>query len=136
MATVCHPASGRVTASFAAGPLSGRVSSSVRVFAVRAFEVGASRNGIACMLREGLGAGEAGQVEFKVLCTPLSYYGVPIPITRIIAAARKHDVRVNVWTVNETDVAQRLWLAGVTGIISDDPASMIALRKQLEAHGF
>ena len=111
-------------------------SEALRVFDGSGIATGASRNGIARMLREGLGAGEAGQVEFKVLCTPLSYYGVPIPITRIIAAARKHDVRVNVWTVNETDVAQRLWLAGVTGIISDDPGSMIALRKQLEAHGF
>jgi glycerophosphoryl diester phosphodiesterase len=33
-----------------------------------------------------------------------------------------------VWTVNDGAEAQRLWASGVQGIISDDPAAMLAAR--------
>jgi glycerophosphoryl diester phosphodiesterase len=40
-------------------------------------------------------------------------------------------VPVHVWTINETAVANDLWLAGVTGIITDDPALMLRLRSRM-----
>lgn len=103
----------------------------LRVFKGSGIATGASRNGIARILRESLGGRSAGSVDFQVLCTPLSYYGMPLPVKRFPRAAARHDVRVHVWTVNDTRVARRLWMAGVNGIISDDPAAMLKLRSTL-----
>jgi len=34
----------------------------------------------------------------------------------------------HIWTVNDPQEAQRLWRLGVQGIISDDPAAILAVR--------
>jgi glycerophosphoryl diester phosphodiesterase len=91
--------------------------------------VGASRDGIARILRESLGGKPLGQPEFSAICTPLSYYGFPLPVKRFARVARRYDVRVHVWTVNDTRVARELWVAGVNGIVSDEPLRMIEARK-------
>jgi glycerophosphoryl diester phosphodiesterase len=36
-----------------------------------------------------------------------------------------------VWTINDPSHARRLWASGVNGIISDDPALIIAARNEL-----
>lgn len=106
-------------------------SEALRVFKGSRIMTGASRSGIARILRESLGGRSAGPVEFRALCTPLSYYGMPLPVKRLARTAARHDVRVHVWTVNDTRVARALWMAGVNGIISDDPAVMLKLRSEL-----
>ena len=105
----------------------------LRVFEDSGIALGASRDGIIRVMRESLGGRGLGKPGFKALCTPLSYYGMPLPVKRFARIARKYDVRVHVWTVNDTRVARELWLAGVNGIISDDPALMLEERKLVNA---
>ena len=103
----------------------------LRPFAGSGIALGASRDGIARVLRESLGGRVLGQPSFQAICTPLSYYGVPLPVKRFARVARKYDVRVHVWTVNDPAVARDLWQAGVNGIISDDPGLMLLERGRL-----
>ena len=44
------------------------------------------------------------------------------------AAARKNGTATHVWTINEVSVAKELWAAGVSGIVTDDPAAMVRAR--------
>jgi glycerophosphoryl diester phosphodiesterase len=37
-------------------------------------------------------------------------------------------VPVHIWTVNDAADANRLWDLGVTGVITDDPATILAAR--------
>ena len=103
----------------------------LRVLRGSGIATGASRDGIARIMRETLGGKPAGPVDFKALCTPLTYYGVPLPVKRFPRVASRHDVRVHVWTVNDPRVARDLWMAGVNGIISDDPATMLRERSRI-----
>ncbi len=103
----------------------------LRVFAGSGAALGASRDGISKILRESLGGRAAAPVGFRALCTPLSYYGVPLPVRRFAKVSARYDVRVHVWTVNDTRVARDLWLAGINGIVSDDPGPMLKLRESM-----
>ncbi|MGK2961726.1 MAG: glycerophosphodiester phosphodiesterase [Gemmatimonadaceae bacterium] len=103
----------------------------LRVFAGSEIALGASHNGMVRILKESLGARSTGPVGFKAICTPTSYYGMPLPVKRFANVARKYGVRVHVWTINDTRVARDLWLAGINGIITDDPGSMLDLRARI-----
>jgi glycerophosphoryl diester phosphodiesterase len=41
---------------------------------------------------------------------------------------RSAKVVTHIWTINEPATAMRLWAHGVQGIISDDPATILAAR--------
>ena len=103
----------------------------LQIFDGSGIATGASRDGITRVMRESMGGKAAGKPEFRALCTPLSYYGVPLPVKRLARVAKKYDVRVHVWTVNATRVAEDLWRAGINGIITDDPGLMLRLRKRM-----
>lgn len=64
------------------------------------------------------------------MCIPERGSGMNLPIARFAAWGRAIGVPVHVWTVNAASDANRLWDAGVTGVISDDPARMIAARAE------
>jgi glycerophosphoryl diester phosphodiesterase len=65
---------------------------------------------------------------YQALCIPPTHNGFPLPIAAIARAMRPSAVVTHIWTVNEPAKARRLWAAGVQGIISDDPASILAAR--------
>ncbi|WP_396216308.1 glycerophosphodiester phosphodiesterase family protein [Gemmatimonas sp.] len=65
---------------------------------------------------------------YRALCVPPVHRGIPVPIASIVRAVKPNGVVTHVWTVNEPSQAQRLWRLGVNGIISDDPALMLAAR--------
>ena len=67
-------------------------------------------------------------VPFDVMCIPERASGITLPIARLARWGRGLGVPVHVWTVNRADDANRLWDVGVTGIISDDPATILAAR--------
>jgi len=68
--------------------------------------------------------------RYRVLSVTPNHRGIPIPVLRLTAAARRVGVPTQVWTVNEPARARRYWLGGVAGIITDDPAAMIRERRQ------
>lgn len=68
---------------------------------------------------------------YRALSIPLSHRGVPLPVGGYVAALRAAGVPVHVWTVDEPAVARRLWHQGVCGILSNDPAPILAERAQV-----
>jgi glycerophosphoryl diester phosphodiesterase len=53
---------------------------------------------------------------------------ITVPTPGFIRAANRADCPVHVWTVNDRGRASELWNRGVTGIITNFPAEMIAER--------
>lgn len=66
--------------------------------------------------------------SYNALCIPPSYHGIPVPIGAIVRCTKPHGTVTHVWTVNAPGQAQQLWRVGVQGIISDDPALILAAR--------
>lgn len=93
--------------------------------------VGASRSDVIRLMTEVVLRRPVTPFAFKALCVPLSYNGVPIPVRRFARLAPAQNCVVHVWTVNDTRVASDLWLAGIRGIISDDPGAMLRARALL-----
>ncbi len=102
-----------------------------RVFAASKIAVGAARPDVIRLMNEVLLKRPITPPEYRALCVPLYYYGIPLPVRQFAKIAPAHDCRVHVWTINDAAVAKDLWLAGVNGIISDDPAIMLAARATL-----
>jgi glycerophosphoryl diester phosphodiesterase len=68
---------------------------------------------------------------FRALCVPPNYRGLPLPLRRFARVAPSQNCVVHVWTINDPAVATRLWLDGVQGIISDDPAAILRAKSLL-----
>jgi glycerophosphoryl diester phosphodiesterase len=69
---------------------------------------------------------------YQALCIPPTHHGIPLPIGALARTARQVDVVTHIWTINEPAKAMRLWAHGVQGIISDDPAAILAARTGTE----
>lgn len=89
---------------------------------------GASSSDVGRLMREVLMGSRVTPLNYSALCVPLSYRGFPLPVRRFAKVAPKHNCRVHVWTVNSPAVAKDLWMSGVNGIITDDPALMLSVR--------
>jgi glycerophosphoryl diester phosphodiesterase len=70
-------------------------------------------------------------LPFQALCIPRFHNGLPLPVQGYASMMRAAGGPTHVWTVNDASVARRLWAAGVTGIISDDPGLMLRTRESL-----
>jgi len=103
----------------------------LRVFEGSEIPVGASRAGTARLMWEIVSGNPITPIRYKALSVPLSYRGLPLPVRRFAQIAPKYDCRVHVWTINDPRVATDLWLAGVNGIITDDPALMLEARSRV-----
>ena len=65
----------------------------------------------------------------RALCIPTRWHGLPVPIAALARTLRGSGTVIHVWTVNEPALARQLWQRGVQGVISDDPAAMLAARR-------
>jgi glycerophosphoryl diester phosphodiesterase len=90
--------------------------------------VGSSQADLIRLFPRALFGVGARALPFQVIAMPAEFHGVPLPMRGFATAARGAGVPVHVWTVNDAPEAERLWAAGVRGIISDDPGTMLALR--------
>ena len=66
--------------------------------------------------------------QFQTVNIPPSWNGIPVPFRLLTKSLSAQRMPVHVWTINTAAEAERLWDAGVCGIISDDPAVIIAAR--------
>ena len=66
------------------------------------------------------------RVDFNVMCMPRWYRGLPLPVAGYAAILSARGVPVHVWTVDDPGDARELRRVGVRGIISNDPATIIA----------
>lgn len=67
------------------------------------------------LLRRALGGADAVQV-------PAAVRGLSLVSPRLLDAYLQHAREVHVWTVNDREQMQRLLAAGVSGLITDEPA--------------
>ena len=103
----------------------------LRVFSDSTIPVGASRGDVIRLMTEVLLGLPLTPFAYKALCVPPTYRGLRVPIRRFARVAPAQNCVIHVWTINDPAVATRLWLEGVQGIVSDDPASMVQARNQL-----
>jgi len=92
---------------------------------------GASLRDILSILPQTLMGLPLGQVPYRAFCVPLRYNGVPVPVRRLARSGHRAGFPTHVWTVNDPQVAEVLWRDGINGIISDDPATMLDLRRRV-----
>jgi len=92
------------------------------------FALGASTPDVAQLVLPALLRRRLGARAFEALCIPPRWHGIPVPIAAMARALRGSGTVIHVWTINDADDAIRLWHAGVQGILSDDPATMLAAR--------
>jgi len=72
-------------------------------------------------------------LPFQTMSLPRVYRGIPVPLHALARATEPAGVPLHVWTVNAPAVALKLWRAGVRGILSDDPATILRAREQWRA---
>lgn len=92
---------------------------------------GASTMDVVRLLPRVLLPGGPRALPYEAICIPREHKGVPLPVKQLARLVRHAGVTTHVWTINDPRVAVRLWRSGVQGIISDDPATMIAARSRL-----
>ena len=103
----------------------------LQVFGDSKIPVGASRSDVIRVMTEVLLHLPLTPFAFRALCVPPSQYGLRVPLRRFARVAPKQNCVVHVWTINDPKVATALWLDGIQGIISDDPAAMLRARALL-----
>ena len=90
----------------------------------------ASRRDMLGLLARAVVGRPPASLPFAAMCIPEQSGVVTLPIARFAAWGRTLGVPVHVWTVNDPAVAVRLWRVGVTGILSDAPAVILAARAE------
>jgi glycerophosphoryl diester phosphodiesterase len=89
----------------------------LRAFRSAPFTLGASRRDIA-RLKFGFGAPDPRCRSYAV---PASYYGLTVPSRRFVRAAHSRQSTVHVWTVDDGELARRLWRNGANGMVTNRP---------------
>ena len=95
------------------------------------FRTGASMRDVLRLLPRAWWPRPPASLPYEALCIPRWYDGIPVPVTRLARQARRVGTVTHVWTVNDPDVAEQLWRAGINGIVTDDPGTMLELRRRL-----
>jgi glycerophosphoryl diester phosphodiesterase len=67
----------------------------------------------------------------KAYAVPDYYRRIEVPTRSFVRAAHALGCPVHVWTVNDAERARLLWNRGVSGIITNFPAVMVARRAQI-----
>lgn len=87
-----------------------------------------SRPEIASLRWRSLLGLRAGRVDYRLLSVPPRYRGLPLATPGFFAAAGRAGVPVHVWTIDDPAAAVALWRAGATGIVTNDPGAVLAVR--------
>ncbi len=66
--------------------------------------------------------------DFEAVFMPRRYWGLPLSIGPVLRAASGKSITVHTWVENDTGTALKLWNAGVSGVVTDDPASLVRVR--------
>ncbi len=94
------------------------------------FALGASSRDVIALLPPALLRLHAKPRHIRALCIPTRWHGLPVPIAALACTLRGSGTVMHIWTVNEPGPARQLWRVGVQGILSDDPAAILAARRE------
>ncbi|MBX9929240.1 MAG: hypothetical protein K2X99_10035 [Gemmatimonadaceae bacterium] len=70
---------------------------------------------------------------YDAICIPPWHGLIPVPVKALARAHRRIGVATHVWTVNDPARAIAYWAAGATGIVTDDPATILEARRTWRA---
>jgi len=70
--------------------------------------------------------------DYDALQVPPIHRGIPLVTPRLIAAAHRRGVRVDVWTINQADEMRRLLDLGVDVIMTDRPGTLAEVLRESE----
>jgi glycerophosphoryl diester phosphodiesterase len=101
----------------------------LRVFREPPFAVAASAAEIGSLYRGVLFRRVPASVAYHALSVPQRHRGLRVPTPRFLAVARGLGCPVHVWTVDDPAAAQRLWQTGASGIVTNFPERMLAVRE-------
>lgn len=93
--------------------------------------LGASTPEVARLLVPALLRRPLGPLPFQALCIPPVWHGIPVPIRALARAGGDAGLRLHLWTINDPRDAHRWWRAGVQGLITDDPVTLLRARDAL-----
>lgn len=99
-------------------------------FAGSPIPIGAAPGMVAPLLVPALLGHRFTSLPFQTMSLPRFYRGIPVPLGALARAAAPAGVPVHAWTINSPATAQALWRRGVRGIISDDPARILKVRRR------
>jgi glycerophosphoryl diester phosphodiesterase len=100
-------------------------------FRAAGLPVGAASHALARLYLPAVLGAQPRSLPFDAMCIPRFHKGLPLPVRRFARIMRALGGTTHVWTVNDAFVARRLWQAGINGMISDDPAVILAARGAL-----
>jgi glycerophosphoryl diester phosphodiesterase len=86
----------------------------------------ASRRDVVRLYVRAVLPGSPRRLPFQALCIPPASNGIPLPVVRFARMARAAGVPTHVWTVDDPARARRYWSRGVNGMITNDPARILA----------
>jgi glycerophosphoryl diester phosphodiesterase len=101
----------------------------LRLFDEPPFTRGASGAEISALYWAALLGRRPPAAGYRLLSVPERYRGLTVPTRRFVAAARGLGCPVHVWTVDRPAAARRLWHAGVAGIVTNAPRSILEARE-------
>ena len=101
--------------------LASELQAALQLFRQPPFATAASGPEIGSLYRAVLLRRPPAVVPYRTLSVPQRHRGLRVPTRSFLAAARRLGCPVHVWTVNDPTVAQRLWGAGVCGIVTNFP---------------
>ena len=67
-------------------------------------------------------------LPFDAMIIPPRHGLLPLPVAQFTRMVHARGGPAHVWTVNDPTEARRLWAKGVNGLLSDDPAALLAAR--------
>lgn len=91
--------------------------------------VASATSHVASLLVPALARRVVSRLPFQVMSLPRFHRGIPVPLVALSRAVARAGVPLHVWTVNDGSLALRLWKSGISGILSDDPAAILAARQ-------
>ena len=86
----------------------------------------ASRRELVRLFARALLPGSPSRLPYQALAIPPRTRGVPIPVMRMAGMARHAGATTHVWTVDDPAQARRYLAGAVNGIITNDPAAILA----------
>ena len=109
--------------------------SALTAFRQRPFRCGASGRDIARLYFGSLLRAPLPASAYGLLAVPDRWHGLDVPTSTFIRAASRLGASVHVWTVDNPDLARRLWQRGAAGIVTNDVRRILELRAEMEERG-
>jgi glycerophosphoryl diester phosphodiesterase len=100
----------------------------IQPFRGAGFRTGCSRREAALLLPAALAGIAVRSVPYEAMCITWQHRGLPLPVRGYAHALSRAGVPVHIWTVDDAAFARALWRKGVAGIITNEPAAILAAR--------